>query len=316
MVTKPASRQKPIIQTIATTMTTTTTKKQHILITGASQGFGADAAKALAKNGHTVYASLRDANGRNKEKKAALEKFAADNKVALSVIELDVTNQASVDAAVAGIPHLDVLINNAGIGTFGLSESYSADLFKTVYDVNVFGAARVTNAVLPRFRKAGSGYIIFVSSGLGRIIIPFLTQYTSSKFALEAYAESTAYELAPLNIPVTILQPGAYGTGFGANSTPADNAQVLKEYGAVAELFGKFANHFAENAKSGKIGNPVEIEQGIVALVELEHDKKPLRKAIGKDVEVPVGALNKAHNDVQTGLLNAFHLGALQPKNL
>lgn len=293
----------------------TTTKKQHILITGASQGFGFDASKALAKQGHTVYASARDINGRNADKKAALEKFAADNKVDIKVIELDVTNQASVDAAVAAIPHLDVLINNAGIGTFGLSESYSADLFKTVYDVNVFGAARVTNAVLPRFRAAGAGYIIFVSSGLGRIIIPFLTQYTSSKWALEAYAEGTAYELGPLNIPVTILQPGAYGTGFGANAVKADNGKVLGEYKLVGELFGKFANHFAESAKSGQIGNPVEIENGIVELIALPHDQKPLRKAIGKDVEGPVVKLNNDHAEVQKHLLKSFHLEALQPKN-
>jgi NAD(P)-dependent dehydrogenase (short-subunit alcohol dehydrogenase family) len=293
----------------------TTSKKQHILITGASQGFGFDAAKALAKKGHTVYASARDINGRNAEKKAALEKFAADNKVDIKVIELDVTNQASVDSAVAAIPHLDVLINNAGIGTFGISESYSADLFKAVYDVNVFGAARVTNAVLPRFRAAGAGYIIFVSSGLGRIIIPFITQYTSSKWALEGYAESTAYELGPLNIPVTILQPGAYGTGFGANSLKADNPKVIGEYKQVAELFGKFANHFTESAKSGQIGNPVEIENGIVALIELPHDQKPLRKTIGKDVEGPVGKLNNDHAEVQKQVLKAFHLEALEPKN-
>ncbi|SRR6266567_4189836 len=141
-----------------------------ILITGASSGFGRDTAETLFRAGHTVYASMRGAQGKNREAAAALRK------IGIETVELDVSDDASVEAGVkkvlAEAGKIDVLINNAGIGSAGVTEAFTAEQAKVVFETNVIGLLRVTRAVLPSMRENRDGLIINIGSVLGRVTFP------------------------------------------------------------------------------------------------------------------------------------------------
>ena len=192
-----------------------------ILITGAASGFGRDIAETLAEAGHRVFASMRDVAGRNAAAGAALTARG------IGVVELDVTDDESVDTAVAGVlaeaGGIDVLINNAGIASAGISEAFSADQAKILFNTNVVGVLRTTRAVLPTMRSAGDGLIVNVGSILGRVTFPFFGIYGASKFAVEALTDSFRYELSQLGVDVVLVQPSAYPTNMYASmQQPAD----------------------------------------------------------------------------------------------
>jgi NAD(P)-dependent dehydrogenase (short-subunit alcohol dehydrogenase family) len=286
--------------------------KQRILITGASSGFGLGAAKALASKGHTVFASMRDPLGKNAAKAQELRDHAKDGARELHVIEIDVTDDGSVAQGVAQViasaGGIDVLINNAGVGSWGLQEGFTPDQVKGLFDINVVGPLRMNRAVLPHMRKAGGGYVIYVSSGLGRIQLPFLGPYTASKHAVEAIAESGSYELAPQGIDTTILQPGAYGTSFLGNSIQPKEGGLIESQPKVKAIYAAFAGGFEERAKSGHLGDPREIFEALVSLVEMPKAERPLRKTVGADVQVAVSAINERCAEVQGQLLRFFGL--------
>lgn len=286
---------------------------KRILITGTSAGFGHDTAKALAAKGHTVYATMRGVTGKNENAAIALKKWAEQEKHDLHVLELDVTDQASIDAAVKQAiakGGIDVLVNNAGVGTWGIDEGFTVEQAKSIFDINVFGVMRLNRAVLPHLREKGAGHILYVSSGLGRIIIPFLGIYTASKFALEAYAENASYELAPLGIQSTIIQPGAYGTTFLQNSQHPKN-DLAAVYGPTAKMFEAFGAGFQERAEAGQLGNPEEIVDALVEEIQASGER-PLRRCVGDDVQQGVGAINATAGQVQTHLLDAFGLAGMK----
>jgi NAD(P)-dependent dehydrogenase (short-subunit alcohol dehydrogenase family) len=285
---------------------------KNILITGTSSGFGYGAAKALSQRGHTVFATMRGASGKNAQKADELRQWAKDGGHKVRVSELDVTSDASVKSAVDGIiansGKIDVLVNNAGVGTWGLQEAFTVDQVKAMFEVNVYGVMRVNRAVLPHMRKAGDGFVLYLSSGLGRIVLPFLGPYTASKFAIEALAETASYELAPLGIDTTILQPGAYGTNFLQNSIRPKDAGLIDHQPKVKAMFDAFSKGFEDRAKAGQLGNPEEIFQTVVELVEMDQNKRPLRKTVGADVQQGVVPINERCAEVQARLLSAFGL--------
>lgn len=202
---------------------------------------------------------------------------------------------------------IDVVINNAGLGTWGIDEGYTVEQAQSIFNVNLFGAMRVDRAVLPHLRKAGQGLIVYISSGVGRIVFPFMAIYVATKFALEAYAESTSYELGPLGIESVIVQPGAYGTTFLANCLPPKK-DVGGEYGPTAKNFETFGGNFEEMAKSGGMGDPSEVVEALVEEVERPSGERPLRRPVGKDIQGPVTAINDTCGQVQDGLLAHYGL--------
>ena len=173
-----------------------------ILITGASTGFGRDTAETLARAGHTVFASMRDPEAKNRAHADALR---GQN---IEVLELDVTDSQSVDRAVAAVVakagRIDVLINNAGVLTAGVSEAFTPEQATALFDVNVIGVHRVTRAVLPHLRRQHDGLIINLSSVLGRVTFPFVGLYGASKFAVEALTDTYRYEVSQLGIDVVL----------------------------------------------------------------------------------------------------------------
>ena len=280
--------------------------RRNIFITGASSGFGRDTALALAARGHTVFATMRGVDGKNAEVAADMREQAEANGWALHVLDVDVTNEDSVNAAVeqamsvAG--HLDVVLNNAGVGTFGIQEAFPIEQVQQVFDVNVFGVMRVNRAVLPSMRQRGSGHIIYISSGLGRFVFPFVGPYAGTKFALEAMAEAASYELKGEGIDTTIVEPGAFGTGFGANMIPARESERLDTYGPGRDMFMVMAEAF-----STREGQDAQIAvDKLVELAESEPGARPLRAPVGDDVSAACTAINQVQAQSTSAIMAHF----------
>src|SRR6516164_4573241 len=218
-----------------------------ILITGASTGFGRDTAETLARAGHTVFASMRDPRGKNREHAQALSKQG------IQVSELDVANDTSVDQAVKEVleraRRIDVLVNNAGVASAGVTEAFTPDQAKVVFSTNVDGLLRTIRSVLPAMRSQRDGLIINIGSILGRVTFPFFGIYGASKFAVEALTDSLRYEVSQPGIDVTLVQPSAYPTNmYAAIQQPADAGRVA-DYGEIgqipARMFEMFSGIFA-----------------------------------------------------------------------
>jgi NAD(P)-dependent dehydrogenase (short-subunit alcohol dehydrogenase family) len=258
--------------------------KQVILITGASSGFGALAARALAKAGHIVYASMRETTGRNIKQVESVKQFAADNKVDLRTVELDVASQESVDAAIQLIVsqngRLDVIIHNAGHMVFGPAEAFTPEQLAELYDVNVLSTQRVNRAGLPVLRKQGKGLVIWVGSTSTRGgTPPYLAPYFAAKAGMDALAVSFAGELARWNIETTIVVPGAFTSGtnhFAHAGSPEDKSR-LKEYesGPTANLAKEIMKGFELTAAVD--GDGSEVAKAIVKVVDMPFGTRPFR---------------------------------------
>jgi NADP-dependent 3-hydroxy acid dehydrogenase YdfG len=171
-----------------------------VLITGASKGIGRAAAREFASRGYRVIATARD------------PQTLADLDVA-ERLRLDVTDQASVDAAVSAAGDVDVLVSNAGVIFRGAVEASPVEEIERLFRQNTSGAIRVAQAVLPQMRARRSGRLLFVSSVLGRVVFSGNASYAASKWALEALVEALAVETAPFGIVTTLLQPGPVSSG-------------------------------------------------------------------------------------------------------
>src|SRR5438445_4794221 len=211
--------------------------KNVIVITGASSGFCALAARALAKAGHTVYASMRDTAGRNAPQVKAAKEFSSENNVDLRTIELDVMSEESVNAAIQTIiaecGRLDVVIHNAGHMVFGPAEAFTPDQLAELYDINVLSTQRVNRSALPQLRKQGQGLVVWVSSTSTRGgTPPYLAPYFAAKAAMDALAVSYAAELNRWGVETSIIVPGAFtsGTNHFANAGSPDDKTRLAEY--------------------------------------------------------------------------------------
>lgn len=258
--------------------------KQVILITGASSGFGALTARALADAGHTVYAAMRDTGGRNAPQVEAARAYADEHGVDLRTVELDVQSEASVQAAIDSIlqegAHLDVLIHNAGHMVFGPAEAFTPEQYAQLYDVNVLGTQRVNRAALPILRRQGRGQVLWVSSSSTRGgTPPYLAPYFAAKAAMDALAVSYAGELARWGIETTIVVPGAFTRGtnhFAHAGAPAD-AKRAAEYaaGPTADIPNVALKGLA--ALEPADADAAEVAKAIVAVVDAPFGKRPFR---------------------------------------
>ena len=258
--------------------------KQVILITGASSGFGALTARALADAGHTIYAGMRDTGGRNAPQVEAARAYANEHGVDLRTVELDVQSEASVQAAIDSIlqdeARLDVLIHNAGHMVFGPAEAFTPEQYAQLYDVNVLGTQRVNRAALPLLRRQGRGQVLWVSSSSTRGgTPPYLAPYFAAKAAMDALAVSYAGELARWGIETSIIVPGAFTRGtnhFAHAGAPADAARDA-EYaaGPTADIPDVALKGLA--ALEPADADAVEVAKAIVAVVDAPFGKRPFR---------------------------------------
>jgi len=253
--------------------------KQVVVVTGASSGFGALAARALAQAGHTVYASMRETMGRNAAQVKAVQEFATTHKADLRAIELDVASQESVDSAVRKIVEengrFDVIVHNAGHMVFGPAEAFTPEQLAELYDVNVVSTQRVNRAALPQLRKQRRGLLVWVSSSSASGgTPPYLAPYFAAKAAMDAMAVVYAREVALWGIETSIVVPGAFTSGtnhFAHAGSPADKAREA-EYEA-----GPY-NGMADR-----------ILKGFSSIVPPDADASAVADAIVKIVDTPFG---------------------------
>jgi NAD(P)-dependent dehydrogenase (short-subunit alcohol dehydrogenase family) len=251
---------------------------KKILITGASGGFGKLTVEKLISNGHKVAAGMRDINGRNKNTAEILTALGA------IIIELDVTNDQSVTNGVAkaieNLGGLDVLMNNAGIGSAGMLEFFTMADFQKVYEVNVFGVQRMNRAVVPYFRNQKSGLIVYTSSLLGRITLPFYGLYQTSKWALEALAENYRAELSTFGIENCIVEPGGFPTAFAENLlSPSDTSQA-SNYGDFINAPQKMGESFGTVLANNPQQDPQRVADTFAELIDKPFGEKPFRTTV------------------------------------
>jgi NAD(P)-dependent dehydrogenase (short-subunit alcohol dehydrogenase family) len=291
--------------------------KNVTVITGASSGFGALTARALARTGNIVYASMRDTGGRNAGEVESAHKFAAEHDVDLRPLELDVGSQESADAAIRKVieesGRLDVLVHNAGHMVFGPAEAFTPEQLLEQYDINVVGAQRVNRAALPQLRKQRRGLLVWVGSSSTRGgAPPYLGPYFAAKAAFDALAVSYAAELARWGIETTIIVPGAYTSGthhFAHATRPADAAR-LAEYdsGPDARLGDEVVKGFASTVPPDAAA--AAVSEAIARVVAAPFGKRPFRVHVDPAHD---GAeiVNAVADRVRAELLRKIGLGDL-----
>jgi NAD(P)-dependent dehydrogenase (short-subunit alcohol dehydrogenase family) len=282
--------------------------KQSVLITGSSTGFGRLFTETLARKGHTVFATMRDPGGRNAKNAAQIRTLAEKDSLRIHVLEMDVTDDASVeravDAAIAKAGRIDVAINNAGYYLSGLEEAVTTEQAQRLMDTNFFGAVRVNRAVLPHMRRQRSGLLMHISSGAGRVVVPSAGFYCASKFALEALAEAYSYELAAQGIESVIVEPGQYETPVFGNTVMAADQARTDTYGAAKEIPAK-----VNGALSSTAGNAQEVADAVLRIIETPAGEKQLRYFVGPQ-DFGLNEINALAKQVQTSVLEAFGLAA------
>jgi NAD(P)-dependent dehydrogenase (short-subunit alcohol dehydrogenase family) len=257
-----------------------------VIVTGASSGFGALTGRALADAGHVVYAGIRETAGRNAPAVADARAYAEENKVDLRTVELDVADQASVDAAVATVigetGAIDVVVHNAGHMVLGPAESFTPEQLAQVYDTNVLSTQRVNRAVLPSMRARRDGLLVWVgSSSTYGGTPPYLAPYFGAKAAMDHLAKSYAVELSRFGIETALVVPGSFTSGtnhFAHAMHPEDTATAEAYEELYAGLLDQVGDRLAELAPAD--ADAGEVARAIVKIVDTPKGSRPFRVTI------------------------------------
>jgi NAD(P)-dependent dehydrogenase (short-subunit alcohol dehydrogenase family) len=283
--------------------------QKTVLITGCSSGFGKVIAETLARKGYQVFASMRNANTRNSGARDELLELAAREQLQLSVIDLDVTDDDSVERAVAGViadsEKIDVLINNAGYALWGLAETFTVEQAKRVFETNFFGIVRMNRAVLPHMRRQREGLIVHITSAAGRGVLPGMGLYTATKFAVEALAECYRYELSQAGVDSITVEPGPFKTEVFAKAEAASDMSRAQEYGSVAEIPEQIAAGLEASAAPMQ-----EVADEVARLIETPAGNRPMRTLMGPIVGA-LQPINDVSAQIQRELLTGMGMGQL-----
>lgn len=271
---------------------------RSVLITGSSAGFGRLSALHLAGLGATVIASMRNLDGGQRPDAVTLLQEAKGLPGKVHLVEIDVTRPDQVRAGVAQAEKiagggLDVLLSNAGIGISGPMELQDETALELQMQTNLIGGLRMARAVLPGMRAKRAGLILPVSSQLGRMILPNLGAYCSSKWGLEAAFEAMAYELAPQGVEVTIVQPGGYPTRIWDSGARNVEAMFARN---EPERMQAYAQHVAmtrASMRSPRGSDPMDIPRAVAELMAMPAGQRPLRRPVHPNTAMTV-AVNKA----------------------
>lgn len=251
-----------------------------VLITGAATGIGRVTAETLAAAGHTVYATMRDPADRNAGAAAELEHRG------MHVVELDVTSQASADAAVqrilAEVGAVDVVVHNAGHLSIGYVEAFTDTDIAHLLDVNAIGAHRVNRAVLPHMRRRRAGTLLYVGSTILVTTPPFLGPYVASKAAFDALAVVTSYEASQFGIETSIVLPGAItqGTQHFPNASRATDDGVAAQYAELDPLVARTHDAHEQLFEPGTTADPQEVADEIRRILALPIGRRPFRSVV------------------------------------
>jgi NAD(P)-dependent dehydrogenase (short-subunit alcohol dehydrogenase family) len=257
-----------------------------VMITGAATGIGNLTAHALADAGHVVYASMRDTDSRNAERAERLVAEGRDRGVDLRVVELDVLSQesahAAVDAVLAEAGRLDVVVHNAGHMSLGYLEAFTVEELAHQFDVNAFSVQRVNRAALPHLRERGEGTLVYVGSTTTASVPPFMGPYVAAKFAFDALAQLTSYEVAPLGIETVIVMPGAFthGTEHFPNATRPEDEEIAAAYAVLDPLVERYGDATQSLFPPGTDPDPVTVAEEIARVLALPRGQRPFRTVV------------------------------------
>jgi NAD(P)-dependent dehydrogenase (short-subunit alcohol dehydrogenase family) len=260
-------------------MAASSSKNKVAVVIGSSSGIGYETALMLARNGFLTYATMRNLN-----KSENIKSIAAKESLPIRITQLDVTDSESINNAVKVIlseaGRIDLLINDAGYVLNGAFEHLSMDEIKALYETNVFGLIRTTQAVLPTMRKQKSGIIVNISSVGGRFGVPASSAYVSTKFAVEGLSESMTYELEPFGIKVIIIEPGVIRTNIFNSVVVANKSQDPNSpYSQMTQTIASAFEKMVKNASS----SPEVVAKVVVEAVTNQNPN--LRYLAGKDAE-------------------------------
>lgn len=263
--------------------------KQTILVTGASSGFGFLIANKLHQNGYNVIGTSRNP-----------EKYVS--KLPFKMIALDLDSEQSIstfsERIFREISHLDILINNAGFLVSGIAEETPIELGRQQLETNFWGTIKVTNAVLPYFRKQKFGKIITVGSIVGLVSFPNAAYYAASKHALEGYFKSLRYELNEFNISVSMIEPSAFKTSILDNSSSP--LTKIEDYNTLRGKIEKFTNDFVEQAEDPSIvvGKVLKV---------IETDRPKFRNIVGKGTSALINLQHFAYGILEKNVLKQLN---------
>lgn len=260
--------------------------QKTVLISGSGSGMGLLTAKSLIREGYAVYAGVRDPQGRSAARRADLEAFAREHDGFVKVVDLDIHSQESCDAAVdqvlTGHAALDVVIHNAAHLFIGMAEGFTAEQLADSINTNAVGAHRLNRAALPHMRKQGTGVLLYVGSGITRIVSPFMMPYVAGKYAMDAVAEATAYEVGPLGIETVIVMPGVFMDGtshFATAVSPADK-EAASGYDTLQPDFDRYEPGL-RNLFRNDCDAPVQgVADEITRILSLPRGAKPMRTTV------------------------------------
>lgn len=259
--------------------------KKNILVTGASSGFGLLVANELHKNGYNVIGTSRNP-----------EKYVSN--LPFKMIALDLDSEQSINTfserVFKEIGHLDILINNAGFLVSGIAEETPIELGRQQLETNFWGTIKVTNAVLPHFRKQKFGKIITVGSIVGLVSFPNAAYYAASKHALEGYFKALRYELNEFNISVAMIEPSAFKTSIMDNSS--SQLMKIEDYNTLRSNIEKFTNELVKSAE-----DPALVADKVLKVVET--DKPKFRNIVGKGTTVLINLQHFAYSILEKNVL-------------
>ncbi|REH00789.1 SDR family oxidoreductase [Flavobacterium aquicola] len=263
--------------------------KKNILVTGASSGFGLLIANELQKKGYNVIGTSRNP-----------EKYAG--KLSFKMIALDLDSEQSINTfserIFKEIGHLDILINNAGFLVSGIAEETPIELGRQQLETNFWGTIKVTNAVLPHFRKQKFGKIITVGSIIGLVSFPNAAYYAASKHALEGYFKSLRYELNEFNISVAMIEPAAFKTSILDNSSTS--LKKIEDYNTLRNNIEKFSANLAEQAE-----DPIMVAEKVLKVVQTEKPK--FRNIVGKGTSALINLQHFAYGILEKNVLKQLN---------
>ncbi|GJM82824.1 short-chain dehydrogenase/reductase [Paenibacillus sp. HMSSN-139] len=296
------------------------TMKQVVLVTGASTGIGNLTARALAEAGHTVYASMRNIGGRNAGHAEELLEYGRSNGLDLRAVELDVQSEASAEAAVATIlgeaGKLDAVVHNAGHLVVGYVEAFTPQDIEHLFDVNAIGIQRVNRAVLPHMRERRSGTLVYVGSTTSVVVPPFMGPYVASKFAADAIAQVTAYEVGQFGIETSIVMPGPFtqGTDHFPNASRASDVERSSAYAALDRLVERNEEATSGLFTPGVDAHPRAVGEEIARILALPAGTRPFRSVVDF-TNAGVEEVNEAARRAQEKFINRLGFGELLQVN-
>ena len=262
---------------------------KNILVTGASSGFGLLIANELHRKGFNVIGTSRNP-----------EKIKPTVPFKMIALDLDSDNSITTlsDRLYKEIDKLDILINNAGFLVTGIAEEIPIELGRKQFETNFWGTIKVTNAILPSFRKQKFGKIITVGSITGLVAFPNTSYYASSKHALEGYFKALRYELAEFNIRVAMIEPGSFKTNIMENSSTTLNR--IEDYNRLRAKSEKYADLIVEQGE-----NPVMVASKVLKVVETENPK--FRNLVGKGLSVLITLQHFAYGFLEKTVLKQLN---------